>query len=75
VPQGILRVSNVSAAFRNGISNSLQFAEQLLAEEFVAVVPSEAFGTVIIRISYATSMKGWNVAWTACSASSPSACD
>ncbi len=48
---------NVSAAFRNGIANSLQFAEKLLAEEFVAVVPGEAFGTNDhIRISYATSM-------------------
>jgi aspartate aminotransferase len=48
---------NVSAAFRNGIANSLQFAEKLLAEEFVAVVPGEAFGTNgHIRISYAASM-------------------
>jgi aspartate aminotransferase len=59
VPQGAFYAyPNVSAAFRNGISNSLQFAEQLLAEEFVAVVPGEAFGTANhIRISYATSMK------------------
>ena len=49
---------NVSAAFHNGISNSLEFAEKLLAEEFVAVVPGEAFGTNDhIRLSYATSMK------------------
>jgi aspartate aminotransferase len=49
---------NVSAAFRNGISNSLEFAEKLLAEEFVAVVPGEAFGTNDhIRLSYATSMQ------------------
>jgi len=59
VPQGAFYAyPNVSAAFRNGISNSLQFSEQLLAEEFVAVVPGEAFGTANhIRISYATSMK------------------
>src|SRR5579863_2631548 len=49
---------NVSAAYTNGITNSLQFSEKLLAEEFVAVVPGEAFGTnEHIRISYATSMK------------------
>jgi aspartate aminotransferase len=48
---------NVSAAYRNGISNSLEFAEKLLAEEYVAVVPGEAFGTdEHIRLSYATSM-------------------
>ena len=59
VPQGAFYAyPNVSAAYRNGISNSLQFAEQLLAEEFVAVVPGEAFGTANhVRISYATSMK------------------
>jgi len=49
---------NVSAAFRNGISSSLEFSEKLLAEEHVAVVPGEAFGTAEhIRLSYATSMK------------------
>jgi aspartate aminotransferase len=49
---------NVSAAFRNGISSSLEFSEKLLAEEHVAVVPGEAFGTADhIRLSYATSMK------------------
>ena len=49
---------NVSAAFRNGITNSMDFAEKLLAEEYVAVVPGEAFGTNDhIRISYATSME------------------
>jgi aspartate aminotransferase len=49
---------NVSVAFRDGITNSLQFAEKLLAEELVAVVPGEAFGTSDhVRISYATSMK------------------
>ena len=49
---------NVSVGFRGAITNSLQFAEKLLAEEFVAVVPGEAFGTAEhVRISYATSMK------------------
>ncbi len=48
---------NVSVAFKNGIDGSLAFAEKLLAEEFVAVVPGEAFGTRDhVRISYATSM-------------------
>ena len=57
-PQGAFYAyPNVSAGFRNGIANSLQFAEKLLAEEFVAVVPGEAFGTRDhVRISYATSM-------------------
>lgn len=59
VPQGAFYAyPNVSAAYTNGITNSLQFSEKLLAEEFVAVVPGEAFGTnEHIRISYATSMK------------------
>ena len=36
----------------------MQFAERLLAEAHVAVVPGEAFGTDRhVRISYATSMK------------------
>jgi aspartate aminotransferase len=49
---------NVSAAFTGGITNSFEFSEKLLAEEYVALVPGEAFGTTEhIRISYATSMK------------------
>ena len=58
-PQGAFYAyPNVSAAYRGGITNSLQFAEKLLAEELVAVVPGEAFGTRDhIRISYATSIK------------------
>ena len=49
---------NVSAAFKNGIADSMSFSEKLLAEEHVAVVPGEAFGTADhIRLSYATSMK------------------
>jgi len=42
---------------RNGIGNTTQLAERLLAEERVAVVPGEAFGTDRhVRISYAASM-------------------
>ncbi len=50
---------NVSVAFgRNGIRNTLDFAEQLLDRARVAVVPGEAFGTEQhVRISYATSMQ------------------
>jgi aspartate aminotransferase len=48
---------NISVGFRNGITSALQFSEKLLAEEYVAVVPGEAFGTnEHVRISYATSM-------------------
>jgi aspartate aminotransferase len=59
-PQGAFYVyPNVSVAIgRNGIANTLQFSERLLAEAHVAVVPGEAFGTDRhIRISYATSIK------------------
>jgi aspartate aminotransferase len=42
---------------KNGIQNTLQLSERLLAEAHVAVVPGEAFGTTEhVRISYATSM-------------------
>ncbi len=49
---------NVAAALgKNGIGNTLQFAERLLEEAHVAVVPGEAFGTHHhIRISFATSI-------------------
>ena len=48
---------NIGVAFRNGIANSVQFAERLLEKAAVAVVPGEAFGTERhVRISYATSM-------------------
>jgi aspartate aminotransferase len=58
-PQGAFYAyPNMSAAFRGGITNAFQFSEKLLAEEHVALVPGEAFGTTEhIRISYATSMK------------------
>ena len=50
---------NIAEAMRfRGIASPHQFAERLLAEANVAVVPGEAFGTdQHIRISYATSMK------------------
>ena len=49
---------NIGAALgRSGIANTLQFAERLLQDSHVAVVPGEAFGTDRhVRISYATSM-------------------
>ena len=55
----VLRVPELSSVlWANGIPNTLQFAEQLLAEAHVAVVPGEAFGTEEhVRISYATSME------------------
>jgi aspartate aminotransferase len=41
----------------NGIRTPMEFAERLLAEGHVAVVPGEAFGTEKhVRIAYATSM-------------------
>jgi aspartate aminotransferase len=58
-PKGAFYVyPNVSVAFRNGITSALQFSEKLLAQEYVALVPGEAFGTSQhVRISYATSMQ------------------
>jgi aspartate aminotransferase len=48
---------NISVAYGASIQSSLHFAEKLLHEEYVAVVPGEAFGTNDhVRISYATSM-------------------
>jgi len=49
---------NIGVALgRNGIGNTMQFAEKLLGQAHVAVVPGEAFGTDRhVRISYATSM-------------------
>ena len=49
---------NISVAYQGGkVKNSLEFASELLAKSFVAVVPGEAFGTnEHVRISYATSM-------------------
>ncbi len=49
---------NIGGALgKSGMANTLQFAERLLAEAHVAVVPGEAFGTDRhVRISYATSV-------------------
>jgi len=49
---------NIGVALgKNGVGSTMQFAERLLAEAHVAVVPGEAFGTDRhVRISYATSM-------------------
>ncbi len=58
-PNGAFYVyPNIGAAFAKGnITSPMQFAEKLLAEASVAVVPGEAFGTMQhVRISYATSM-------------------
>jgi aspartate aminotransferase len=59
VPKGAFYAyPNISVAYGGGkVKNSLEFAEKLLAEAHVAVVPGEAFGTADhVRISYATSM-------------------
>ena len=48
---------NISAAYKRGIKDSMDFSVKLLEKQHVAVVPGEAFGTNDhIRISYATSM-------------------
>lgn len=60
VPKGAFYAyPNISVAYRSGkVRNSLDFANKLLSEQLVAVVPGEAFGTNDhIRISYATSMR------------------
>jgi aspartate aminotransferase len=50
---------DISCAFgKDGVHSTLQFAEKLLNQAHVAVVPGEAFGTDRhVRISYATSMR------------------
>ncbi len=58
-PQGAFYAyPNISTAFGGGkVKSALEFANALLAEMQVAVVPGEAFGTSQhVRISYATSM-------------------
>lgn len=49
---------NIGAALgKNGIRTPMQFAEKLLEQAHVAVVPGEAFGTDRhVRISYAASL-------------------
>ncbi|MBM3810025.1 MAG: pyridoxal phosphate-dependent aminotransferase [Acidimicrobiia bacterium] len=59
-PQGAFYAyPNVGDAMKKlGIPTALEFAERLLNQAHVAVVPGEAFGTDRhVRISYATSMK------------------
>ncbi len=59
-PQGsFYAYPNVAVALgRDGLRTPLEFAERLLTEARVAVVPGEAFGTrEHIRISYAASME------------------
>ncbi|HSS65816.1 MAG TPA: aminotransferase class I/II-fold pyridoxal phosphate-dependent enzyme, partial [Gammaproteobacteria bacterium] len=42
----------------NGINNDIEFAEYLLNEANIAVVPGSAFGAPgYLRLSYATSME------------------
>jgi aspartate aminotransferase len=49
---------NISAAFKRGIKDTLDFSVKLLERKHVAVVPGEAFGTAEhVRISYAASME------------------
>lgn len=49
---------NVSGTFGGEIKTATEFADQLLAQEKVAVVPGEAFGTnEHVRISYAASLE------------------
>jgi aspartate aminotransferase len=49
---------DVSVALKGEMTNTLDFADALLHEGKVAVVPGEAFGTTRhIRISYAASMQ------------------
>lgn len=59
-PRGAFYVyPNISLAFgKKGIHTPMDFAERLLNEAHVAVVPGEAFGThKHVRISYAASMQ------------------
>lgn len=49
---------NLGAVLGGKVKTPLEFAEKLLAEQYVATVPGEAFGTdKHIRISYAASME------------------
>ncbi len=51
--------ANISCTFGPGrVSSAMEFAKRLLSEEFVAIVPGEAFGTrEHVRLSYAASMR------------------
>ncbi len=56
-PQGAFYLyPNLSAHYKNGITNSTQMAEKLLVEAHIAAVPGAAFGTdEHVRLSFATS--------------------
>ena len=58
LPEGAFYISpDVSGFYNKSIKNSFDFAEQLLENDFVAVVPGAAFGDDrFVRISYATSL-------------------
>jgi aspartate aminotransferase len=58
-PQGAFYAyPNISALLGRGIKSNTEFAQRLLRETHVAVVPGEAFGTrEHIRISYATTVQ------------------
>ncbi len=59
LPEGAFYLfPNVSKLFKGNINNSFDFADRLLEEAYVAVVPGGAFGDDrSIRISYAASME------------------
>ncbi len=50
---------NVRSTFGGkGVSSAMEFAKKLLAEEHVAIVPGEAFGSIDqVRLSYAASLE------------------
>ncbi len=58
LPEGAFYIfPDVSGFYNKSIKNSFDFAEQLLENDFVAVVPGAAFGDDrFVRISYATSL-------------------
>ena len=58
LPEGAFYIfPDVSSFYNKSIKNSFDFAEQLLENDFVAVIPGAAFGDDrFVRISYATSL-------------------
>jgi len=58
LPEGAFYIfPDVSGFYNKSIKNSFDFAEQLLENDFVAVIPGAAFGDDrFVRISYATSL-------------------
>ena len=59
VPDGAFYVlPNISAYLTRVVQTDVEFAEKLLEEEFVAVVPGSVFGAPgHIRMSYASSLE------------------